>query len=954
MIKSVFRKIANNFWLFFCLILGSLLITSILAAIPIYTDGALKKMLNVELDKYSNQNDGYASPGEVNFNINFRGEYTSPFIAEIIKETDKKIEKVFDKKDLKINDAYSSATVERLYNVDGAIKNKYNYAIQFFSDFEKHINIIKGRVCGDTSDDGVIEVVVSKEEFNDNYYELNGVYTMCPSRYGGDEYSYVRVKVVGIFEPVYTDVNYWNKSVIDGEFKNTFVATKAAFADFYINEEKAFFINDAFWCTNVNLYGLKKDELSPYLDAYGELSEYKKELHDGTVDLYAPINETLSEYIEKSNKLELTMWILNAPVIVMLLFYTYMVAKMVIDDDKNEISSLKCRGAFPAQIFYRYLIECGIISIISLIAAPLLGLFLAQLIGSANGFLEFVNRSSLDLSILPESYLYAAIACVVFMIMVLIPAHKATKTTIVQHKQRKARKNKRPLWEVAFLDIILLGVSIYLLYLYQMTDLITPNGKSDMTVYFISTVFIFACGMLFLRIYPYILKFIYKITKKHLPPTAYATFIQVSRNKNENRFLIMFLILTMSIGIYSSNTAGIINTNVDDIAKYKSGADIVVKPDWQLDTVVSYVAPDGTVITGTMADMPSSYRTFSADPFLKADGIESATKVANLKGAFAKKELQSEWERNVRIMAIEPYSFSQISWIRPSTFNKHIHWYYYINLMQEYPTGVLVSKELADACNLNVGSKLEVSFLNTRLDDYTLVADTLCYVMGIFDYWPTFYSDYEYAEVTDSMILMNFNYLETLNDKLTYDLWFKKADDASSDDIYAQWEKDGLLDKVLEITDRQSVLNEEKSDSLIMALNGLFSMGFVATMIISFMGFLLYWLISVRKRRLQFGVLRAMGLTKFKLSLMLFWEHLMTSGVAVVVGVVIGYLTSYMYLPVLKKTFTNMLPLALTYNIEDNIKVYIIVAVMIISGVIVLSRYISKLKINEAVKIGEE
>ena len=124
-----------------------------------------------------------------------------------------------------------------------------------------------------------------------------------------------------------------------------------------------------------------------------------------------------------------------------------MVAKMIIEDDKNEISSLKCRGAYPKQIFYRYFLECGVISIFSLIAGPPLGLILSQLIGSANGFLEFVNRTGLDLRLLPESYLYALIASAVFMVMVLIPAYQATKTTIVQHKQKKARKNKRPVWE---------------------------------------------------------------------------------------------------------------------------------------------------------------------------------------------------------------------------------------------------------------------------------------------------------------------------------------------------------------------------------------------------------------------------------------------------------------------------------------------------------------------------
>lgn len=953
MIKSVFRKIANNFWLFFCLILGSLLITAILAAIPIYTDGALRKMLKVELDDFATENNEYVSPGELYAEIYFRGEYAPSGVLSVIGETDRTLQEEFANNTVELNDSFQKTTVSNLRSLDEQINQSYAYSLQYLTEFEKHINILEGRMCRDTTEDGVIEVVVSSSEYNSNYFTLENVYTMSQGNYDENNSRLLQFRVVGVYEPNYTDVDYWHKSDIDSGMRAVLIASEPAFQDYFYNYENAAYISSASWCYNVNLYGLKKDELAPYIKINENLRTYFSALYEGTWSLSAPINQTLVQYIEKSGTLELTMWILNAPVLVMLLFYTYMVAKMIIDDDKNEISSLKCRGAYPTQIFYRYFLECGIISVFSLLAGPPLGLFLSQIIGSSNGFLEFVNRTGLDLNLLPESYLYALIAGLVFMIMVLIPAYKATKTTIVQHKQKKARRNKRPLWETLFLDIILLGVSIYLLYLYQMTDLITPDGSSDMTVYFISTVFIFACGMLFLRLYPYLLKLIYHFTKKRLPPTVYATFVQVSRNGNENRFLIMFLILTMAVGIYSSNTAGIINTNAEDIAKYKSGADIVVTPNWELDSVITYTAADGTTVTGTMADMPAKYRTFSTDPFLEADGVEAMTKVANITGAFARKELRTEWERSVRLMAIEPYAFSQVSWIRPSVFNKEIHWYYYINQMQQYPTGILISRSLADMCDLKVGNSLEISFLNTRIEDQ-LLPDVSCYVLGVFDYWPTFYEDYKYAERTDYMVVMNMDYLQTVDDSVTYDLWFKKANGASSDAIYQKWEENGLTENIAEITDRQTILNEEKSDSLVMALNGLFSMGFVATMIISFMGFLLYWVLSVRKRRLQFGVLRAMGLNKFKLSLMLFWEHLMTSGVAVAMGILIGYLTSYLYLPVLKKTFTTMLPLSLSYNNTDNLKIYIVVAVMILSGIAILSEYINRLKINEAVKIGEE
>ena len=954
MIKSVFRKIANNFWLFFCLILGSLLITAILAAIPIYTDGALRKMLRIELDEFSNSEDGYVSPGEMYTELYFRGEYAPSGVLSVIEETDRVIEREFRENNIELNDSFQRATISNLISADASINQNYAYSLQYLTGFEDHIKLLTGELPGASVQDGVIEVVVSASEYNANFFKLGTVYPMSQGRQPEEGGEYLQFKVVGVYEPNYDDVNYWRKTDIDSGMRSVLLTSETAFQDYFFDSENARYLTSASWCYNVNLYGLKKDELGPYLTINENLESYFSTLYEGTWNFSVPINGTLLQYIDKSETLELTMWILNAPVLVMLLFYTYMVAKMIIEDDKNEISSLKCRGAYPKQIFYRYFLECGVISIFSLIAGPPLGLILSQLIGSANGFLEFVNRTGLDLRLLPESYLYALIASAVFMVMVLIPAYQATKTTIVQHKQKKARKNKRPVWEKAFLDIILLGLSIYLLYIYQMTDLITPDGSSDMTVYFISTVFIFACGMLFLRLYPYLLKLIYHFTKKRLPPTVYATFIQVSRNGNENRFLIMFLILTMAIGIYSSNTAGTINTNAEDIAKYKSGADIVVSPDWELDSVVTYTASDGSTVTGTLADMPAQYRTFSTDPFLEADGIEAMTRVSNITGAFARKALRTEWQRNVRLMAIEPYEFSQVSWIRPSLFNTDIHWYYYINLMQEYPTGILVSRELAELCDLNVGNSLEISFLNTRLDDQTLLPDVSCYVLGIFDYWPTFYEDYQYAEVTDCMVVMNLNYLLTVDDAAAYDVWFKKADGASSDEIYRQWEDAGLTENIAAITDRQTILNEEKSDSLIMALNGLFSLGFVATMIISFMGFLLYWLLSVRKRRLQFGVLRAMGLSKVKLSLMLLWEHLMTSGVSVVIGILIGYLTSYLYLPVLKKTFTTMLPLSLTYNNTDNIKVYVIVAIMILSGIAVLSEYINRLKINEAVKIGEE
>ena len=56
MIKSVLSKIKNNIWMFICLIIGSLLITSVLACIPMYTMGTLRQMLSTEMKAYERDN----------------------------------------------------------------------------------------------------------------------------------------------------------------------------------------------------------------------------------------------------------------------------------------------------------------------------------------------------------------------------------------------------------------------------------------------------------------------------------------------------------------------------------------------------------------------------------------------------------------------------------------------------------------------------------------------------------------------------------------------------------------------------------------------------------------------------------------------------------------------------------------------------------------------------------
>ena len=108
MIKSVLNKIANNFWLFMCLTVGSLLIAAILSSIPIYTNGALRKMLTNDLNRFVTTDNGYDSPGQMHTEIWFDREYSGMGIIATIDETDEYMNQVYANSDVVVSENYTS------------------------------------------------------------------------------------------------------------------------------------------------------------------------------------------------------------------------------------------------------------------------------------------------------------------------------------------------------------------------------------------------------------------------------------------------------------------------------------------------------------------------------------------------------------------------------------------------------------------------------------------------------------------------------------------------------------------------------------------------------------------------------------------------------------------------------------------------------------------------------
>ena len=94
----------------------------------------------------------------------------------------------------------------------------------------------------------------------------------------------------------------------------------------------------------------------------------------------------------------------------MLIFYLFMVSRLNVEQEKNEISVFKSRGASSWQIVEIYALETLILGAVSAVLGPILGLGLCRVLGVSNGFLEFVNRPALPASLSFQAFAYSFIA----------------------------------------------------------------------------------------------------------------------------------------------------------------------------------------------------------------------------------------------------------------------------------------------------------------------------------------------------------------------------------------------------------------------------------------------------------------------------------------------------------------------------------------------------------------
>ncbi len=941
MIRFIKQKLIHKKWMVVCLLIGNILLAAIASSNPMYQDAALEKTLKSKFSKYIEETN--TSPGILTFRASMNeGKGQEKEYKRMLDIASQAAEQLGVKQNFLINTSGIAKVRGTFLQSRGNKTATKSLRIAAMTDLAEHVNILTGEDYGSSKlDDGTIPVILSQRAMSKLDVVLNDEIEFAKLK--NSDGSNMKIKIVGVFDAKDYEDPFWVKSP----------------NEYYV---EVFMNPDLFQNTFINLDGQKfnvSTDINLVFDYESVRPSQVDEIVDRTENLrqtantgrFSAIDEpdflaVLRDYQTAAKKVTMTLLILQIPVLSLLLAFIFMISRQMLDLEQNEIALLKSRGSSKGQILLIYFLQSLILSAASSVVGVPLGYFMTKALGSTNGFLEFIQRKALHVRMGGGVFVYTLGAIIISVAFMVLPVIRDANVSIVNVKQKRNR-NAKNIFSKVYLDVIMLIVSLYGLYSFtarreQLMKSMLEGDSIDPFLFICSSLFIISASLVGLRLQPLMIKLVYYIGRKHWKPAFFASFLQIIRTRKKQGFMMVFLMFTVSLGIFNATVARTILSNSEKGIRYTTGADLVLQQPWE----------DNSLLLSYYPDLELTYTEPDFGVYESMEGVAAAAKV------YKNSEIVTSYTKNdgngnvkTTLMAIDTKSFGKtVSDFQADLLPVHIN--RYLNAMAKRSDAVLLSSNYHTQYGMRVGDSF------TYKNEEGVEAKGV--VFGFIDYFPGYVAQTHSLNEEETLVTTD-NYLIVANlaqvqqnfNLRPYQVWLKT--DGSSRFIYDYAKENNITYTTFE--DVSAKLVEVRNDALFQGTNGILTMSFIVILILCCTGFLIYWILSIRQRELLFGVFRAMGMTRREVIQMLVNEQIFSSGVSIVIGTVIGLLASKMFVPLVQIFYASTdqaIPLEVVNKPLDMIRLFSIIGIVIVVCMVVLGKLISKINISQALKLGED
>ena len=766
----------------------------------------------------------------------------------------------------------------------------------------------------------------------------------------GDTYSLrtdngqIPVSIVGLWRAVDPTASYWD--VKDESLLLVHEETYQGIISDRVNDE----LSNATWMLIADGSSLHANDVAPLQERIQRIESRVDTLLPKTALISSPL-EALARYQDNAPTLTYLLFAFSVPILSLILAFIGLVAGLFVNQQRGEMAILRSRGASTMQVVGMSLLQGVILGAVALAGGVGLAYLITHAIGRARSFLDFSATGGLRVSMTPQVLGYGLLGiALILIIQVLIPTLSAAENTIVTYKQERARSFRTTWWQRYWLDVLLLIPAGY--GLWQLTRQSQkaiegaegiPDPLQNPLLLLVPALGIFSVALFTLRLVPRLMELISQLLK----PSKSVGLLMAARYLARTPALysapLVLLVLTLGLSAFTASLARTLDSQLDKQIHYQVGADMNI---FEIGTTFNEDSPNPVYTFGPVED------------HLSLPGVQLATRVGRYKfsGTAQTGSLEGTF------LAIDRLTFPSAAYWQRDFASEQLG--VLMNELAANPTGVLVPSDLLREEKLEIGDTLRLA-ITTGVAGQSIPMESP--IVGTFDLFPTWYPE------DGPMIVGN---LEELflraGAEYPHEVWLGTTRDADPEFIaYAvrgfsilldqqadqsKLVQNGLNTIVREWSSAELNLRAEQRRPERQGLFGLLSVGFVSSALLTVLGFLLYALFSFRRRFIEMGMLRAIGLSIHQMTSLLAAELAFLVLLGIGVGTALGVFASRLFVPFLQigaSAQSQYPPFQIEIAWLSIAQIYVLFALLFVAALAVLSSLLVRMKIFQAIKLGE-
>ena len=609
-------------------------------------------------------------------------------------------------------------------------------------------------------------------------------------------------------------------------------------------------------------------------------------------------------------------------------------------------------------------LEAGVLAALALGIGIPVGEAIARLIGLTRSFLTFAGGDMLPVMLTPTTLRVGVLVALAAMAIIVLPVLGSARHTIITYKQERARELRPPWWQRAWLDVLLLIPAVYGTYLLQrqgtivlpsaLTTSSTEDPFGNPLLFLVPAFAMVALTLFLIRLMPLLLRALAWILSK-LPGTSLVLATrQLARSPSFYAAPLLLLVLTLSLATFTASLAATLDQHLQDRVHYTVGGDMslieaelkttaTTLPGQQTAEEQAEAAAQAKADEEAGKPKPQARMFVPMSDYAGVEGVQDATRV----GFYKSTARFGDGNVTGQLIGLDRQDFARVSFWRRDFASTSLG--SLMNALATSPDAVLLPQSVMEAQGLKVGDRVRIV---VNLPEGSANLDQR--VVGSFKLWPGWFPDPDNARAK-SLFIGNLDYIsEEVGMQLPYRIWLKLDPGADPGQVIDGVSRLGVglqrADYVGKSIDFEQARPERQG------LFGVLSVGFVAAALMTVLGFFLYATFSLRRRLIELGILRAVGLGTGQMAAFLTWELALLLGTGVGVGTLLGVAASRLYIPYMQVgmsaeartvPFRVILPWPAIYDI------YALFGALFVIVLGLLIVFVLRMKIFQAVKLGE-